>query len=40
MAWSNWSGSVTASGQFVRPQSEDELSMLVRSAHKLRVTGA
>lgn len=40
MAWSNWSGSVTASGQVARPQSEDELSMLVRSAHKLRVTGA
>lgn len=40
MSWSNWSGSVTASGQVARPQSEDELAGLVRSAHKLRVTGA
>lgn len=40
MSWSNWSGSVTASGQIARPQSEDELAALVRSAHKLRVTGA
>lgn len=40
MAWSNWSGSVTASGQVARPQSEDELAALVRSANKLRVTGA
>jgi FAD-linked oxidoreductase len=40
MAWSNWSGSVTASAQVARPQSEDELAALVRSANKLRVTGA
>ena len=40
MAWSNWSGSVAASGQVVRPQSEDELAALVRSSNKLRVTGA
>ena len=40
MAWSNWSGSVTASGQVARPQSEDELAALVRSANKLRVAGA
>ena len=40
MAWSNWSGSVTASGEVARPQSEDELAALVRSANKLRVTGA
>lgn len=40
MSWSNWSGSVTASGQVVRPQSEDELAALVRSARKLRVAGA
>ena len=40
MAWSNWSGSVTASGAVARPQSEDELAALVRSASKLRVTGA
>lgn len=40
MSWSNWSGSVTATAQIARPQSEDELAALVRSAHKLRVTGA
>ncbi|MEI4506071.1 D-arabinono-1,4-lactone oxidase [Sphingopyxis sp. CCNWLW253] len=40
MAWSNWSGSVTASGEVARPQSEDELAALVRSANRLRVTGA
>jgi FAD-linked oxidoreductase len=40
MSWSNWSGSVTASGQVARPQSEDELAALVRSAHRLRMTGA
>lgn len=40
MGWSNWSGSVTAPAQIVRPQSEDELAALVRSARKLRVTGA
>jgi FAD-linked oxidoreductase len=40
MSWSNWSGSVTAPAQIARPQSEDELAALVRSAHKLRVTGA
>ena len=40
MGWSNWSGSVTATAQIVRPQSEDELAALVRGAHTLRVTGA
>ncbi len=40
MSWNNWSGSVTAAVQVARPQSEDELAMLVRSAHKLRATGA
>lgn len=40
MAWSNWSGSVTANGAVARPQSEDELAALVRSANRLRVTGA
>ena len=40
MSWSNWSGSVAASGQVARPRSEDELAMLVRSAQKLRATGA
>lgn len=40
MAWRNWSGSVSATAQVARPQSEDELAMLVRSANKLRVTGA
>lgn len=40
MSWSNWSGSVTAPAQIARPHSEDELVALIRSAHKLRVTGA
>ena len=40
MAWSNWSGSVSANAALARPQSEDELAALVRSAHKLRATGA
>ncbi|BBB10693.1 D-arabinono-1,4-lactone oxidase [Sphingopyxis sp. EG6] len=40
MGWSNWSGSVTAPAQIARPHSEDELAALIRSAHKLRVTGA
>ena len=40
MSWSNWSGSVTATAQIARPHSEDELAALIRSAHKLRVTGA
>ena len=40
MSWSNWSGSVTAPAQIARPHSEDELAALIRSAHKLRVTGA
>src|SRR3546814_13875103 len=40
MTWNNWSGSVSASGAVARPQSEDELAALVRSATKLRVTGA
>ncbi len=40
MGWSNWSGSVTASGLVARPQSEDELAALIRSAHRMRVTGA
>lgn len=40
MSWSNWSGSVTAAASIARPHSEDELAMLVRSAHRLRATGA
>lgn len=40
MAWNNWSGSVSASAAVARPESEDELAALVRSATKLRVTGA
>lgn len=40
MGWSNWSGSVTAAAEVVRPQSVDELAALVRSANRLRVTGA
>lgn len=40
MSWSNWSGSVTAAAKIARPYSEDELAALIRSAHKLRVTGA
>jgi FAD-linked oxidoreductase len=39
MNWSNWSGSVSATAEVARPQSEDELAMLVRSARKLRATG-
>lgn len=40
MGWSNWSGSVTAAAGVARPQSVDELAALVRSANRLRVTGA
>ena len=40
MAWSNWSGSVAANGQVVRPRNEDELATLVRGARKLRTAGA
>lgn len=40
MAWSNWSGSVTAPADITRPQSEDELAALIRSAAKVRATGA
>ena len=40
MAWNNWSGSVSASATVARPKSEDELAALIRSAAKLRVTGA
>ena len=40
MAWSNWSGSVTANAAVARPQSVDELAALVCSANRLRVTGA
>lgn len=40
MGWSNWSGSVTAAAEVARPQSIDELAALVRSANRLRVTGA
>ena len=40
MSWSNWSGSVIAPAHIARPHSEDELAALIRSAHKLRVTGA
>ena len=40
MAWTNWSGSVTANAAVARPQSVDELAALVCSANRLRVTGA
>lgn len=40
MGWSNWSGSVAAPVAVTRPQSEDELAALVRSAVKVRATGA
>ncbi len=40
MGWSNWSGSVVAAAGVVRPRSEDELAALIRSAPRLRVTGA
>ena len=40
MAWSNWSGSVTAPADIARPQSEDELAALIRRAAKVRATGA
>lgn len=40
MAWSNWSGSVTAPASIIRPQSTDELAALVRGARKVRATGA
>ena len=40
MAWNNWSGSVSASATVARPKSEDELAAIIRSAAKLRVTGA
>jgi len=40
MAWNNWSGSVTAPADVTRPQGEDELAALVRSASKVRATGA
>jgi len=40
MGWSNWSGSVAAPVAVTRPQSEDELASLVRTAAKVRATGA
>lgn len=40
MSWSNWSGSVAANAAVARPQSEDELAALIRSANRLRVAGA
>lgn len=40
MGWSNWSGSVIATGRIARPRSEDELAALIRGADKLRLTGA
>lgn len=40
MAWSNWSGSVTAPADITRPTGEDELAALVRGAAKVRATGA
>jgi FAD-linked oxidoreductase len=40
MAWSNWSGSVTASAQVNRPGSVDELAVLVREAANVRAVGA
>ena len=40
MGWSNWSGSVAGPVVATRPQSEDELASLVRTATKVRATGA
>lgn len=40
MGWSNWSGSVAGPVAATRPQSEDELASLVRTATKVRATGA
>lgn len=40
MAWSNWSGSVTAPAAIARPQGEDELAALIRDAGTVRATGA
>ena len=38
--WSNWSGSVTAAAQVLRPQSVDELAAAVRAAASVRAVGA
>lgn len=40
MGWSNWSGSVTAAAEVVRPASEDQLAALVRDAAQVRAVGA
>lgn len=40
MGWSNWSGSVTAPADIIRPESEDQLAALVRDGAKMRATGA
>lgn len=40
MSWSNWSGSVTAEANVVRPRSVDELSAAIRGAGSVRATGA
>ena len=40
MSWSNWSGSVHASGRVFRPTSEDALADAVRGAATVRATGA
>ena len=40
-AWKNWSGSVAANpAQIASPKTEAELSEIVRTARKVRVTGA
>lgn len=38
--WSNWSGSVTAEANLLRPRDEDELAHAVAAAGRVRATGA
>jgi FAD-linked oxidoreductase len=40
MGWSNWSGSVTAPGEVLRPRSLDALAAAVRGASSVRAVGA
>jgi len=40
MSWSNWSGSVSATGAVLRPRTEVELGAGVRDARAVRATGA
>ncbi len=38
--WSNWSGSVQAPAQVLRPRDEDELARIITGARNVRATGA